>query len=333
MKFIHIIGIDVSKKTIDIALSQNKANASMINHKFTNNLKGYRTLVAWCKKQEVKLDQVLIVLENTGIYHRSLVDFLHSHQAFVWVENPVEIKWSIGLQRGKNDQVDAQRICLYAFRNQDKAKRYSPRDQSLQTVSDLLAARERLIKAKKMLLVPIKELKEVGLEKSGKLVQKACKQTLSALEKEIKGIDKELENLVKEEPELESSYKYICSVDHVGSVTALHLLVSTNGFERFDSAKQLASYAGVAPFAYSSGTSVRGKTRVHPMANKTLKTALHMCALSAIRHAGVLKDYFDRKVKEGKNKMSIINAIRNKILQRIFACAKGQKMYVCYLAA
>src|SRR3569832_763541 len=98
MKFTHIIGIDVSKRTIDIALSQNKANASMISHKFTNNLKGYKTLVAWIKKQEVKVDQVLIALENTGIYHRSLVSFLQGQQVFAWVENPVEILWSMGLQ-------------------------------------------------------------------------------------------------------------------------------------------------------------------------------------------------------------------------------------------
>jgi transposase len=69
------------------------------------------------------------------------------------------------------------------------------------------------------------------------------------------------------------------------------------------------------------------------MANKTLKRALHMCALSAIRCAGELKSYFDRKVKEGKNKMSILNAIRNKILQRIYACVRDQKMYVSHQAA
>jgi transposase len=71
----------------------------------------------------------------------------------------------------------------------------------------------------------------------------------------------------------------------------------------------------------------------HRRANKTLKTALHVCAISAIRRLGEMRSYFDRKVKEGKNKMSILNAIRNKLLQRIFACVKAQRTYVRYQVA
>ena len=333
MQFTHILGIDVSKKTIDIALSQNKANVLMVSHQFTNSLGGYKKMLIWLKKQEIALDHLLVCMENTGIYHRSLVDFFQKQKAFVWVANPVAIKWSSGLQRGKTDQMDAQRICLYAFRNQDKAKAYSAKDQSIQKVSELLAARERLIKARKMLLAPIQELKEIGLKEEEKMIRKACKQTLSALDKEIKAIDKDLENLVQEEGEVQANYSYIRSVEHVGRITALQLLVYTHGFERFDSAKKLACYAGVAPFAYQSRSSIRGRTQVHPMANKTLKASLHMCALSAIRQVGVLKNYFDRKVKEGKNKMSIINAIRNKLLQRIYACVRDQRMYIVHQAA
>ncbi|WP_044282838.1 IS110 family transposase [Candidatus Amoebophilus asiaticus] len=86
MQYSHMLGIDVSKHTIDLALSQNKAGAVMINKKLTNNLKGYKALLAWLIKEKVQLEQVLICLENTGIYHRSLVAFLQSQQTFVWVE-------------------------------------------------------------------------------------------------------------------------------------------------------------------------------------------------------------------------------------------------------
>jgi hypothetical protein len=63
------------------------------------------------------------------------------------------------------------------------------------------------------------------------------------------------------------------------------------------------------------------------MSNRTLKTALHMCALSASRAKGELNEYFLRKVAEGKNKMSVINALRNKIVQRVFACVKNKTLY------
>lgn len=333
MQFNHLLGIDISKSKIDLALSENKANVPMSINQFGNHLKGYKKMLGWLKEQGVALDQLLVCMENTGIYHRSLVDFLQEKKVFAWVENPVAIKWSMGLQRGKTDQMDAQRICLYAFRNQDKAKAYNSKDQTLQKVSELLAARERLLKARKMILTPIQELKQAGLKQEETMVRKACKQSLSALEKEIKAIDKQLEELVQKDTALQASYSYIRSVDHVGAITALRLLVYTHDFERFDNAKKLASYAGIAPFAYSSGSSIRGRTRVHPMANKQLKTSLHMCAVSAIRRAGEMRTYFEKKLKEGKNKMSIINAIRNKILQRIYACVKQERLYVRYQAS
>jgi transposase len=203
----------------------------------------------------------------------------------------------MGIVRGKTDKMDAQRIGLYAFRNQGKAKAYSSKDQSIEKVSHLLTAKERLMKARNMLFVPMKELKEARLKEEESMIKKACKQSLLALEKGIKEINKDLEELVGQDIDLQASYSYIRSVEYVGSITALHLLVHTHGFERFNNGKKLASYAGIAPFAYSSGTSIRGRTQVHPMANKTLKTASHMCALSAIRCKGELKSYFDRKVK------------------------------------
>jgi hypothetical protein len=63
------------------------------------------------------------------------------------------------------------------------------------------------------------------------------------------------------------------------------------------------------------------------MANVNLKTLLHMSALSAIVMKGEMREYFIRKVTQGKNKMSVINAIRNKLILRIFAVIKKDQSY------
>lgn len=327
MQFTNILGIDISKKTFDVALSENKVNSKMLNSQFTNNLKGFKDLLKWLKKEKVNLKELLVCMENTGVYHRCLVVYLQSKEIFTWVETPVEIKWSMGLQRGKNDSVDAQRIALYAFRNQDKAKNYSCLDKSLQKVADLMATRERLIKARKMLLVPVKEMLKSGLKEEAKVMERACSKSVSALEKEVKAIESQLEQIITSEKELSENYEIVRSVRCVGLVCALQLVVYTHNFTRFDNAKQIASYCGIAPFEYSSGTSVKGKTKVHNMANKTLKTSLHMCAVSSVRHNPEMKQYMHRKVAEGKNKMLILNAIRNKIIQRVFACVREKRMY------
>jgi len=87
------------------------------------------------------------------------------------------------------------------------------------------------------------------------------------------------------------------------------------------------SAAAVAPFEYSSGTSIKGRPGTSSFANKVLKYDLHMAAMSAIRHCPELKAYYQRKREEGKDKMKILNAIRNKLLHRIVAVVKRGTPY------
>ncbi len=108
----------------------------------------------------------------------------------------------------------------------------------------------------------------------------------------------------------------------IGRITAMALLYYTNEFTLFRTAKELACYCGVAPFARGSGTSVRGNTRVSNFANKALKKLLHLASMAALKSNKELRAYFERKVAEGKNKMLVLNAIRNKILHRLLAVIK-----------
>jgi transposase len=109
--------------------------------------------------------------------------------------------------------------------------------------------------------------------------------------------------------------------------TAIEVIIATNEFKNFTNAKQFACYCGVVPFDFSSGTSIHKRPRVSSMANVSLKTLLHMSALSAVAMKGEMREYFIRKVTQGKNKMSVINAIRNKLILRIFAVIKKDQSY------
>lgn len=328
-----IAGIDVSKKTFDIALGGNSQNASINKACFANNEKGYTKLKGWLKEMELTFEDVLFCMENTGLYHRLLASFLISKGALVWVETPVEIKWSMGIQRGKSDPVDAGRIYTYAYRNQDKIVPYEERDKKLQQIADYMALRERLQNCIKTLSVPVKELRSAGLKEAAQASEKASAKSIATMKKELEKLDKKIKDLIEESEDLSEKYRYAISVRCVGFVAATYLLIYTNGFTRFNSAKQLASFAGIAPFEYTSGTSLRGRTRVHPMANKTLKKVLHMCAVSSVRHNPEMVTYFKRKVEEGKNKMSVLNAVRNKIVHRVFSCVKNKRMYTMDYAA
>ena len=322
MSFTNFIGIDISKNTFDLALIKESSSEKIITAKFSNTHKGIVALEQFIRKQELVKQQILFCIEHTGLYCRVLSSYLVENQYAVWLEMPVQILKSLGIQRGKNDRLDAKRIATYAFTFRDKARLWQPPREEVQKIHDLLALRDRLIESRKSILTPIQELEATGLSEVADTLRKHCKKSIESLDKEIKQIEKELDEIIDKDTNLKNKYKLAISVPGIGKITAMTLLYYTNEFTLFRSAKQLACYCGVAPFARESGTSVRGKTRVSNFANKVLKKLLHLASMAAISSDKQLKAFYERKVAEGKNKMLVLNAIRNKLLHRLLAVIK-----------
>ena len=322
MKFKNFIGIDVSKATFDLALIKNSNQEDIFSFAFTNDLKGMVKLEEFLKKHFLDMGKTLFCMEHTGIYCRLLSNYLTERKYNVWLEMPVQILRSLGIQRGKNDALDAKRIAQYALLKKDKAVLWEPPREVLVQINDLLTLRDRLVNSRKSLLQPIKELRDASFEEAAKMIENHCKNTLSAIDTEIVQIEKELDNLINKDNNLKKLYSLAKSVPGIGKITALVLLYYTNEFKLYRNAKQLACYCGVAPFGHDSGTSIKGKSRVSHFANKHLKKLLHLVALSSIQSDQELARYYQRKVAEGKNKMLVINAVRNKILHRVHAVIK-----------
>jgi transposase len=192
----------------------------------------------------------------------------------------------------------------------------------------LAALRARLVDTKKRLATPVKEFEEAGNTAMTKLLQKSVKATLSALDKDLKSVEAKIIEIVNEDESLKRLFIIVSSVVGIGFVTAINLLVYTGGFTQLRDARKLACYCGVAPFEYSSGSSIRGRTKVHFMANKKLKCNLHMASLTAVKLDPEMKAYYERKVAEGKSKMSVLNAVKCKLLARVVAVVNKDEKYV-----
>ncbi len=188
--------------------------------------------------------------------------------------------------------------------------------------------RARLVDTKKKLITPIQEFESVGNIAMAKLLTKTIKSSLAAIDKDLKNLERKIIEIVNEDENLKELFKLVTSVVGIGFVTTINLLVYTNGFTVLKDTRKLACYCGIAPFEYSSGSSIRGKTKVHFMANKKLKCNLHMASLTAVKLDADLKAYYERKVSEGKNKMSVLNAVKNKLLARVIAVVNKQEEYV-----
>ena len=168
----------------------------------------------------------------------------------------------------------------------------------------------------------------MGTSLQKKLVATSQK-SLAALKDEKKAIDAQIETLIQGDSRLKELFDLMVSVPGIGiaTATATEILVTTNELKTINDPKKMACHAGVAPFEHRSGTSVRGKTQVSHQARKRLKSLFHLGAMSAIRMKGELQDYYQRKVSEGKNKMLVLNAVRNKLIHRIYAVIKRGEKY------
>ncbi|MFY8128806.1 MAG: IS110 family transposase [Chitinophagaceae bacterium] len=321
----QFFGVDISKKTIDVTLLHNNQN---VHHQFTNDALGMQQLLSWLQTLEIKTVEALFCMEATGLYCFTLTTFLVANQIDVWVEHATQIKKSTALARGKNDKVDSLRIATYASKNLERLRLWKPIATALEKIKHLATLRERIVETQKKLVVPIKEFEDVGNAAMAKMLAKTIKKSIDALEADLKRIENQIIKIINEDKELCKKYNNAISVVGIGFVTAVNLMVHTDGFTQINDVRKLACYCGVAPFEYSSGSSIRGKTKVHFMANKKLKSNLHMASLTAIKLDIDLKAYYDRKCAEGKNKMSVLNAVRNKLLARVLACVNNDKLYV-----
>ncbi len=326
-KFKAFAGIDISKKTFDAAFIL-PGSGTIIHQCFPQTKEGFIAFIKWLSEQQVTLQDTLICMEHTGLYSSGITRFLVEAKAHFWVEMAIKIKRSMGLQRGTDDKASAITIAEYAMRFSDRAKLWKPVDTELSRLRNIIAQRDRIVNSLKQLRVPVDEMKSCGGAKQGKELELLQLPAIKGLEKAKEKIELAINDFIAAEEKINKNISLMCSIKGVGLQTAASIYVYTKGFTLFENAKQLACYCGVVPFSKSSGTSVRYKPGVSPFANRKLKSLLHLCALSALRWDKEIKAYYERKIKEGKNKMSVINAIRDKLLLRIFAVLRDQRPYV-----
>lgn len=326
MKMTHFVGIDVSKDSFTYCVLEN--DFLLDQNELRNNQEGVLEFIQYFRRGlQVDFERIIFCMEHTGIYSWIILQNLHAVGATISVENATRIKMSLGLTRGKSDQLDARRIAEFAYRFTDKLSIWRPKSMAIQQLQSLTALRDRLIKVRTQLEVPIKEAANFMEEDTLELMTKPTEAVLKTIESEIQQVEARINQIIDDNLRLKKMVKQITSVPGVGIVTATELIIRTNEFKDFNNAKKLACHVGIAPFEFTSGSSIRGRTKVSPKAHKKLKSLLHMCSMSAISFNNEFQVYYQHKVSLGKNKMSVINAIRNKIIHRIFAIIQNDTMY------
>jgi len=307
----NYFGIDVSKDVIDIC--DDNGN----HYQFKNSITGFKSLVNLLKENTV------CVMEATGYYHLKLAYFLLEQNHHVSVVNPLKIKRYIQMQLSKikTDKSDSKMIQAYGV----SCRPSLWFGQSKTQQDSLQLSRLLTIYVKQTTQLKNKIHGEEVLGFPSKEVVRSLNRQLKSLKKEIKLLEAKLLKNVKLEHQ--ESLTLLKTIPGIGDKTALMLLVFTDGFNRFESSKELCSYAGITPVIRQSGTSVNGRSRMSKIGNPKLRNLLFMCSFNACKYNKACKALFDRIVAKGKSKKLALIAVCNKLLKQAFSIVKNGVPY------
>ncbi len=303
----------------------------LAQEKDLNDPKAFKKIIKkWERTMGMLPAECLACVEPTGRYSIIAVVALLELEVPTWLVHPTDVLRSLGNIRGKSDKVDALRLCEYGRRFFDKARLFTHGHLRTRELKELLTLREGFVKQKSSHERQIKEVKRFCSAKYQQVHLSVHKAAVVMASRQIKKLDALILQEIKADPELHRLYNLLLSVDGVGPVLAAHLIAITDGFLRFNDPRKLACHAGAAPFQYTSGTSIKGKTRVSKQSHPKLKSLVHMAALGVIQRPGELQDYYKRKRAEGKHAMLVLNAVRCKIIHRVCAVIERGTPYVGY---
>jgi transposase len=317
------IGVDVSKLTLDVAVHGSK------NHiRVSNNSEGFKQLLAWLKSLKIALKDCWFVLEYTGGYEYRLVQFCQAKQvAFTRVPG-LQIKKSLGMQRGKNDKIDSKRIAEYGYEKREKLQPSKPCNPAITSLKQLLTQRSGFVNDKKAHEHRMKELLAMMEFKANDPIIKHYKMAVEFALKMIEKTESEIKKVIEHHEAMSRNFNLLTSIPGIGRVNGWMTIAYTENFESFADGRSYGAYIGVVPYDYTSGTSIRGKSRVSHMANKPLKADLSMAAKASVQHDQEMKEYYERRVAMGKKHMAIMNEVKFKLVLRMFAVVNKGSFYV-----
>lgn len=306
----NFFGIDISKDVFDVVKNEKKHN------QFTNDLAGFKQFFNLLDANSH------CIMEATGVYHYALATYLYQNNISVSVVNPLVIKrfMQMHLRTIKTDKADAKQISLYGM--QTKLVPWKPAESYITESKDIFELISLYIKQRTMLK---NRLHSFNSKNTQKMVKTELSKSIRHLDKAIDKLETKLEMIIKTYHQ--KMYSNLKSIPGLGPKTVLYMILITEGFMKFEYAKQIISYSGLSPTQRTSGSSIRGKSRISKQGNAKLRNLLFMCSFNACKVNKPCKALYERIVAKGKSKKLALIAVENKLIKQAFSIAKSGLKY------
>ena len=322
------VGVDVAQNELVVSFGQMSQDTSIniLAHKtFPNNKKGFNDLLRWVKKIAVKEVKVRYVMEATGVYHERLAYYLLDQAREVSIVLPNKISnYTKTLNiKTTTDKTASQAICQFGLER--KLDVWEKPKEIFRTLKQLTRERDQLIAERTMIKNQLHAEKTEAHPNKDSITR--MNQRIKLISKQVQEIQMAIAKLIKTDEELAAKVDNITSLTGVGELTTAIVLGETNGFEHIRSKKQLIHYAGMNVKEKQSGTSIKGKPKISKKGNRHLRKAMHLPALSAIRHDDRFKALFVRLVSKHGIKMKAVVPVQKKLLEMMYTLWKTDTKY------
>lgn len=317
------IGCDVSKYTLDFAIYQRGMDYRKFKHyQVSNDEAGFKELLKWLKSNGVKKYKDTVVgIEHTGYYSNALAEWLFRKRITFCYLHPLDVKNYISSSRNKNDSEDACMIADYLYTMREKLTPSTPEPSKIKQLRALRNERALIIKSRTAFLNLLKNIDEPASIKRMQTI-------INELNTQVKAIEKSIMEAINSNEKIKQNYNLITTIPGIGLVNAINTIIATCNFTKFQTARQYAKFCCICPLSNESGISVRGGDHISKKGHNELKTDLTEAARSTIIHNSQMKAYYQRKRAQGKSHGCVMNAIKFKLVCRMFAVIIRQSPYV-----
>lgn len=324
----QVVGIDVAQKELVVTLGklQEDLSINFVAHAvFKNTEKGFEQLILWSKKLTHASIELRFVMESTGIYHEKFAYYLDDKDYTVSIVLPNKISSYMRTLDLKTltDKTASQAIAQFGLER--KLQNWVRPNPILKKIKQLTRERDQLVDERSSIKNQMHAEKAEAEPNKSSL--KRMNQRIKMLNKQEVEIKAEITTIIAKDGELKKHIERTQTIPGIGALTAAIVYAETNGFELIRNKRQLTSFAGLDVKEKQSGTSVKGKPKISKRGNKHLRKAMHLPALSSIKHDQRSKALFARLVSKHGIKMKAITAVQRKLLELIYVLHKNKTTY------
>jgi len=324
----QVLGVDVAQKELVVTLGRLNQELSAelyLRRKFANKETGFEALLKWLKKNTIENVPLRVVMEATGVYHQKFAYYLEDNGIDLSIVLPNKISNYMRTLSVNTitDETCADAITMFGLER--KLENWKRPNKTYKTLQQLVRERDQIVSERVVIKNQI-HAEESGAEPHDRSLVR-LNERLRLMNKQEKEIKLDIDQCLKNNAAVKEIVDRICTIPGIGTLTAATILGETNGFELIRNKKQLTSYAGLDVKEKQSGTSVKGKPKISKKGNRHLRKAMHLPALTAIKHDQGHKDLFVRLVARHGIKMKAIVAVQRKLLELTYILFKNQDNY------